>query len=70
LSDHSRRNWHPVEARDLLKGAGKLGVTEADLVELLVRCGFFAPQNLETVACGSKSARSAGPINNQAGRAM
>jgi len=42
LSDHSRRNWHPVEARDLLNGAGKLGVREADLVELLVRCGFFA----------------------------
>ena len=42
LSDHSRRNWHAVEARDLLNGAGKLGVREADLVELLVRCGFFA----------------------------
>ncbi|MHB8519367.1 MAG: NAD(P)/FAD-dependent oxidoreductase [Limisphaerales bacterium] len=35
LSDASRRNWHPVKAQDLLNGAPKLGLGEADLEELL-----------------------------------
>ena len=53
LSDRGRRNWHPVEARDLLNGAGKLGVTEADVARLLARCGFFAPPDFEAAACRS-----------------
>jgi len=43
VCDRSRRNWHPVAARDLLRGAGKLGVTESDIAQLLARCGFFPP---------------------------
>jgi len=40
LSDPTRRNWYPVNARDLLNGAGKLGVTRKEMEELLLRCGF------------------------------
>ena len=43
VCDRNRRNWHPVAARDLLNGAGKLGVTESDIAQLLARCGFFPP---------------------------
>ncbi len=37
LSDRSRRNWYPVEARDLLDGAPKLRATRAEIEELLKR---------------------------------
>jgi tetracycline 7-halogenase / FADH2 O2-dependent halogenase len=40
LSDRSRRNWHPARAEDLLKAAAKLGTTEMEMRELLVRSGF------------------------------
>ena len=43
VCDRGRRNWHPVAARDLLNGAGRLGVTESDIAQLLARCGFFPP---------------------------
>lgn len=43
LGNHSRRNWHPVEARDLLNAAGKLGVSQEEIEKLLTRSGFFAP---------------------------
>ena len=35
LGRAERRNWHPVEPRDLLEGAGKLGASEADVEALL-----------------------------------
>ncbi|MBI1923466.1 tryptophan 7-halogenase [Candidatus Poribacteria bacterium] len=35
LSDPSRRNWYPVDARDLLSAAGKLGANEAEIQQLL-----------------------------------
>ena len=42
LGDLARRNWFPVEASDLLKSAPKLGATEMEIRELLVRCGFHS----------------------------
>ena len=41
LSDRSRRNWHPVNTGDLLKAAEKLGVGASEIMQMLVRCGFF-----------------------------
>ncbi len=43
LGDRSRRNWHPVLAEDLLRGASKLSATPAEVEELLERSGFYAP---------------------------
>ncbi len=40
LGDSTRRNWFPVEARDLLRAAPKLGVDETAIHQLLARCGF------------------------------
>ena len=40
LSDLTRANWYPAKAEDLLAAAGKLGVSEAAIRELLARCGF------------------------------
>ncbi len=37
LADSSRRNWYPVEARDLLDAAPKLHATRAEIEELLSR---------------------------------
>jgi tetracycline 7-halogenase / FADH2 O2-dependent halogenase len=37
LSDPTRRNWYPVDTRDLLEGASKLGATRAEIEELLDR---------------------------------
>ena len=40
LGDITRRNWHPVKAEDLLRAAPKLEATEAEIQQLLTRCGF------------------------------
>jgi len=40
LARPARRNWYPVEAADLLDGAGKLGASASDVVAMLARCGF------------------------------
>jgi len=40
LGRAERRNWYPVEAKDLLDGAGKLNVTHAEIEAMLQRCGF------------------------------
>jgi FADH2 O2-dependent halogenase len=40
LGRAERRNWYPVEARDVLEGAGKLNVTHAEIEAMLQRCGF------------------------------
>ena len=37
LLDRSRRNWYPVEARDLLDAAPKLHATRAEIEDLLAR---------------------------------
>jgi FADH2 O2-dependent halogenase len=42
LGDAHRRNWFPVDSRDLLRGAGKLGVTEDAILGLLQRCGLWS----------------------------
>jgi len=41
LGDRSRRNWFPADARDLFMSAGKLGVGETEIQQMLARCGFF-----------------------------
>ena len=33
-------NWFPVDARDLFKAAPKLRASEAEIQQLLARCGF------------------------------
>jgi FADH2 O2-dependent halogenase len=43
LRDRSRRNWYPVLAEDLLRGAPKLSATRSEVEELLERSGFYAP---------------------------
>jgi len=45
LCDRARRNWHPVAARDLLNASGKLGVSQAEIKQLLARCGFLDLEN-------------------------
>jgi tetracycline 7-halogenase / FADH2 O2-dependent halogenase len=40
LSDATRRNWFPVEARDLVRGAEKLRSTPAEVREMLGRSGI------------------------------
>jgi FADH2 O2-dependent halogenase len=40
LGEEHRRNWFPVDSRDLLRGAGKLGVTEGAILSLIQRGGF------------------------------
>ena len=42
LGRAERRNWYPVEVRDLFEGAAKLGATQADIETILQRCGFAA----------------------------
>ena len=57
LSDRSRRNWYPVEARDLLNAAGKLGVRELDIQRLLARGGFFPAQDFAAEGAAGASLR-------------
>ena len=40
LDDHSRQNWHSVNAADLFAGADKLGASDDEIDRLLVRSGF------------------------------
>ena len=43
LSDCHRRNWYPVKAADLFGAADKLGVSRAEIENLLNRSSFFVP---------------------------
>jgi FADH2 O2-dependent halogenase len=43
LNDKNRRNWYPVDGRDILAAAPKLGATELEAKELLRRSGFVHP---------------------------
>jgi FADH2 O2-dependent halogenase len=47
LSDPTRANWHDVRAEDLLKASPKLGVTETEIDDLLLRCGFFEAPTIQ-----------------------
>ncbi len=40
LGRPQRRNWYPVEARDLLENAGKLDATPKEIAAMLEQCGF------------------------------
>ncbi len=40
LGRAGRRNWHPVEAGDLLESAGKLEASQEEIRAMLRRCGF------------------------------
>jgi tetracycline 7-halogenase / FADH2 O2-dependent halogenase len=42
LGQRDRRNWYPVDAEDLLRGAPKLGANREEISRLLDRCGFHA----------------------------
>jgi hypothetical protein len=44
LGDPNRRNWYPVEAEDLFRGAAKVGATRDEISQLLDRSGFRVPQ--------------------------
>lgn len=46
LGRPERRNWYPVEARDLFEGAGKLDATSAEIQAMLQRCGFTPDREL------------------------
>ncbi len=40
LGDESRRNWYPVDTKDLLDASRKVGADRAEILRLLARCGF------------------------------
>jgi FADH2 O2-dependent halogenase len=40
LGQRERRNWYPVDAEDLVRGAPKLGADGEEIANLLDRCGF------------------------------
>jgi FADH2 O2-dependent halogenase len=42
LGNRERRNWYPVEAEDLLRGAHKLHAGQDEIARMLERCGFNA----------------------------
>jgi FADH2 O2-dependent halogenase len=54
LNRAERRNWFPVEAEDLFRGAGKLRATREEVREMLERSGFLA-------SSGKDRARQDGP---------
>lgn len=42
LTNASHRNWYPVDAEALLRGAHKLGASRDEVAQMLDRCGFNA----------------------------
>ena len=42
LENPDRRNWYPVDAADLFRGAAKLGASRGELEQMLARSGFAA----------------------------
>jgi tetracycline 7-halogenase / FADH2 O2-dependent halogenase len=42
LGNPDRQNWYPVEASDMVSGAGKVQSSTTEIKELLDRCGFWA----------------------------
>lgn len=47
-----RRNWHPVEAKPLLDGAGRLGATRSQVETMLRETGFFPEEKGALEAAG------------------
>ena len=47
LANPTRHNWYPARAEDLLEAAPKLGVSRAEILTLLARCGFAPPAGVE-----------------------
>jgi FADH2 O2-dependent halogenase len=47
LSDHSRKNWYPVIAEDLLGNAGKVGADRGEIERMLERSGFWQQYTVE-----------------------
>lgn len=43
LGNRNRRNWYPVDADDLLQSAHKLDARPEEIMQMLDRCGFYAP---------------------------
>jgi tetracycline 7-halogenase / FADH2 O2-dependent halogenase len=43
LTDASRHPWYPALAADLLRGAPKLGASEAEVTAMLRKCALLAP---------------------------
>jgi FADH2 O2-dependent halogenase len=41
LGNPRRRNWYPVDANDLINSAAKLESTQAQVSQLLDKCGFW-----------------------------
>ena len=41
LCRRDRRNWYPVDAEDLFRGAAKVEATHEDIAKLLQSCGFY-----------------------------
>lgn len=46
LSDSTRRNWFPVDPRELMRGAARLESTPDDVREMLERTGIIAPEKM------------------------
>lgn len=49
LNDHSRRNWYPVDLTDLQNNRRKLVASEAEIAEMLQRCGMAMPDPISGV---------------------
>ncbi|WP_348268876.1 tryptophan 7-halogenase [Edaphobacter paludis] len=41
LCNRQRRNWHPVDAEDLIRSAHKVKATRDEIAHLLKSCGFY-----------------------------
>jgi len=41
LCRRDRRNWYPVDAEDLFRGAAKVDATQDEIAKLLESCGFY-----------------------------
>jgi FADH2 O2-dependent halogenase len=41
LCRQERRNWYPVDAEDLFRGASKVEATHEEIAQLLQSCGFY-----------------------------
>jgi FADH2 O2-dependent halogenase len=49
LSDHSRKNWYPVIAEDLLGNAGKVGADRGEVERMLEQAGFWRQHAVEVM---------------------
>jgi FADH2 O2-dependent halogenase len=54
LGNPARNNWYPVDAEDMFHAASKLEATQAEITELLDRCGFSMTEQ----ACAATDRRT------------